>query len=124
MPSTEKVPEVRWLLAPDALVDHFKIIRPLGRGGMAEVYLARDTKLGRKVALKVIRPDALGTPDAVERFLFEARATAKFNHPHIVTIYAVGEHQGKPYVALEFLEGQTLRQRLEQERPSVVETMR
>jgi len=124
MPSTEVVPQAHWLLEPDALVDHFKVIRPLGRGGMAEVYLCRDSKLGRKVALKVIRPDALGSPDAIERFLFEARATARFNHPHIVTIYAVGEHQGKPYVALEFLEGQTLRQRLEQERPGVVETMR
>ena len=56
MSSTEVVPQVRWLLAPDALVDHFKVIRPLGKGGMAEVYLCRDTKLGRKVALKVVRP--------------------------------------------------------------------
>jgi WD40 repeat protein len=91
---------------------------------MAEVYLARDTRLGRRVALKVIQPDALGSKDAVDRFLFEARATARFNHPHIVTIYFVGEHEGQPYVALEYLEGQTLRQRLEQERPGVQESLR
>jgi WD40 repeat protein/serine/threonine protein kinase len=103
-----------WLLEPDRMVDHFRVMRPIDRGGMAEVYLARDTKLGRKVALKLIRPESLGSTDAVERFLFEARTTAKFNHPHIVTIHAVGEDEGRPYVALEYLEGQTLRQRLEQ----------
>ncbi len=114
----------QWLLSPDDLVDHFRIMRPLGRGGMAEVYLARDTKLGRKVALKVVKPEALGSKEAIERFLFEARATARFNHPHIVTIYAVGEADGRPYVALEYLEGQSLRERLEEERPSLPEALR
>ena len=61
---------------------------------MGEVYLARDTKLGRKVALKVVRPEPLGSPEAVERFLFEARTTARFNHPHIVTIHARGRAPG------------------------------
>jgi WD40 repeat protein/serine/threonine protein kinase len=91
---------------------------------MAQVYLARDTKLGRKVALKVIQPEALGSQDAIDRFLFEARATARFNHPHIVTIYFVGDHQGRPYVALEYLEGQTLRMRSAEARPSTQETLR
>jgi WD40 repeat protein/serine/threonine protein kinase len=113
-----------WLLSPETLVDHFRIIRPLGKGGMAEVYLARDTKLGRKVALKVVRPETLGSKEAIERFLFEARATARFSHPHIVTIFAVGESDGRPYVALEYLEGQSLRQRMEQQRPSLAETVR
>ncbi len=63
---------------------------------MGEVYLARDLKLGRKVALKLIRPDRLKNDSAVQSFLFEARATAKFNHPNIVTIHAVGEHEGIP----------------------------
>ena len=111
-------------LAPGTFVDHFRIMRLLGQGGMAQVYLARDSKLGRKVALKVIRPAVLGTSDAVERFLFEARATARFNHPHIVTIHAVGEYSGRPYVALEYLEGQTLRERMEDSRPSVSESIR
>ncbi len=93
-------------------VEHFKIKRLLGRGGMSQVYLARDLRLGRNVALKIIHPDLLGSWETVKAFLQEARATAKFNHPNIVHIYAVGEYEGCPYVALEFLEGQSLRQRL------------
>ena len=72
-------------LTAGAVVDHYKVTRLIGRGGMGEVYLAHDTKLGRKVALKVVRPDALGDQQAVE-----ARATAQFNHPNVVTIYGVG----------------------------------
>lgn len=111
-------------IAPGTLVDNFKVARLIGRGGMGEVYLARDMKLGRKVALKVVHPEALGDATAVERFQFEARVTARFSHPHIVTIFAVGEHNGSPYVALEYLEGQTLRERMEEMRLSVRETMR
>ncbi len=99
-------------IEPGMLVDHFKIVRSIGRGGMGEVYLARDTVLGRKVAIKVIREGALGGRTAVRRFLAEARATASFSHPHIVTLFATGEVRGQPYVALEFVEGQTLAQRL------------
>src|SRR5262249_20861051 len=95
----------------------------LGRGNMGEVYLARDTKLGRKVALKLINPRLLGSADARARFLFEAQATASCNHPHIVTIHAVGEHESAPYFALEYLEGQTLRDRLA-EHPSVQGALR
>ena len=112
------------VLRPGDLVDHFKVVRLVGRGGMGEVYLARDTKLGRKVALKVVKPEDLGNEQAVERFLFEAKVTARFSHPHIVTIHAVGNHQGRPYVALEYLEGQTLRERIADERPSVGESLR
>jgi serine/threonine protein kinase len=106
------------------MVDHFKVMRLLGRGGMAEVYLARDTKLGRKVALKMVRPQDLGSQQALKRFLLEGRATAKFNHPHIVSIYFVGEHHGIPYVALEYLEGQNLRARCSEQRPSLMESLR
>ena len=93
-------------LEPGALVDHFRVVRLVGRGGMGQVYLARDTRLGRKVALKVICARHWDGAQAVERFLFEARTTARFSHPHIVTIHAVGEHHGTPYLALEYLEGQ------------------
>jgi serine/threonine protein kinase/WD40 repeat protein len=79
---------------------------------MGEVYLARDLELGRKVALKLVRPAALGDEAALDRFLFEARTTARFNHPHIVTIHAAGRHEGQPYVVLEYVEGVTLRDRL------------
>ncbi len=112
------------LIQPGHEVDHFRVLRPLGRGGMGEVFLARDVKLGRMVALKVLRREALGSAHAVDRFLFEARATAQFNHPGIVTIHAVGEHEGHPYVALEYLQGQTLRDRLAEERLSVREAVR
>jgi len=117
-------PETAALFEPGERVDNFKVVRSIGRGGMGEVYLARDTQLGRKVAIKVVRPERFGSEQAVERFLFEARTTARFNHPHIVTIYAVGEHGGKPYVALEYLEGQSLRQRMRSERLGVREAMR
>ncbi|MFH2008564.1 MAG: protein kinase [bacterium] len=111
------------LFQPGALVDQYRVMRLLGRGGMGEVYLARDTKLGRKTALKIIHPERLGA-EAVERFLFEARTTARFNHPHIVTIYAVGEHGECPYLALEYLEGQTLRERMGGKPLTVRQTLR
>ncbi|MFH0901974.1 MAG: protein kinase [Pseudomonadota bacterium] len=112
------------LLDPDTLVDHFKVLRLIGRGGMGEVYLARDTKLGRKVALKMIHLEQVDSEEAVSRFLLEARVTASFSHPNIVTVYAVGEYQGRPYLALEYLEGQTLRQRMSEGRPGVKESIR
>ena len=100
------------LFRTEDMVDHFRVVRLVGRGGMGDVYLARDTRLGRKVALKVVRPGATGTDKDVQRFLFEARTTARFSHPHIVTIYAVGLHKGQPYLALEYLDGQNLRARM------------
>jgi len=112
------------ILHPGAEVDHFRVLRLIGRGGMGEVYLARDTTLGRKVAIKVLRPRALGSDRAVERFWFEARATARFNYPHIVTIHAVGEFDGLPYIAMEYLEGESLQDRLDRTRPGALETTR
>ena len=105
-------------------IDHFRVLRPIGRGGMGEVFLARDVRLGRKVALKMVHSRRIGSEQAIQRFLFEARTTARFSHPHIVTIHAVGEHAGHPYVALEYLEGENLRERLARERPSAREVAR
>ncbi|MCA9672798.1 MAG: serine/threonine-protein kinase PknK, partial [Myxococcales bacterium] len=99
-------------LARHTRIDNFRVIRLIGRGGMGEVYLAQDIKLGRRVALKLVNPEQLGSDEAKERFFFEARATARFNHENIVTIYSTGEHDGRPYVALEYVEGQTLSERL------------
>jgi WD40 repeat protein len=112
------------ILADGDLVDHFRVRRLLGRGGAGEVYLARDTRLGRRVALKLVRPEAVGDGDALARFLFEARVTAQFSHPHIVTVFSVGEHRGYPYLALEYLDGQSLRGRLRDDPPSERETLR
>jgi serine/threonine protein kinase len=90
-------------------IGRFELIRELARGGMGQVFLARDTKLGRKVAIKFMLHD---DPSFVQRFLIEARATARCTHENIVTIYEVGEHEGLPYMVLELLEGQPLSQML------------
>ena len=111
-------------LGPGIRVEQFSVIRLLGGGAMGQVYLCRDTRLGRRVALKMIKAEALGAPEAVQRFLAEARTTARFAHPHIVTIHDVGRWQERPYLALEYLEGQTLGQRMAEERQSLKETMR
>jgi serine/threonine protein kinase len=107
-PAAPGVDEADDLVGHD--VEHFHVLRRLGRGGMGDVYLARDTRLGRKVALKF----ALGVhEDAVRtQMLHEARLTARLSHPHIVTIHFVGIHEGSPFLAFEYLEGETLRQRL------------
>ncbi|RLB51291.1 MAG: hypothetical protein DRI90_23055, partial [Deltaproteobacteria bacterium] len=112
------------LLPLNSMVDYFKVVRLLGRGSMGEVYLARDTRLGRKVALKVVQPSLLGSADAIARFLAEARITARFDHPHIVTIHAVGEVAGRPYLAMAYLEGEDLRCRMQARQPSVQESLR
>ena len=98
--------------APGTIVDQYQVLRLVGRGGMGEVVLARDTELGRRVALKVIHPRLLRSDPEGAHFLAEARATARFSHPHIVTIYGMGRHEGIPYMALEYLEGHTLRRRM------------
>ncbi len=112
------------LFRAGAEIDHFRVMRVLGRGGMGEVYLARDTKLGRKVALKVVQPTLVDSKSALLRFQREARATAKLSHPNIVAIHAVGEHHDRPYVALEYVQGETLRERMDQHRLSIPESIR
>jgi serine/threonine protein kinase len=92
-------------------IGRFGLIRELARGGMGQVFLARDTKLGRKVAIKFLLHD---DPSFVSRFVIEARATARCTHENIVTIFEVGEHRGLPFMVLEYLEGKTLSQMLEQ----------
>lgn len=123
-PEPRATPAGRSFCPAGTLFDHFRVIRLLGRGGMGEVYLARDQQLGRKVALKVVRADRLGSQESVDRFLFEAQTTARFNHPHIVTIYAVGQVDGTPYVALEYLEGQNLAERISEQPLSLFEGLR
>ncbi len=111
-------------LAAGTMVDHFKVMRLIGRGGMGEVYLARDIKLGRRAALKVVSTRALGSPEALAAFQREARTTARFNHPNIVTLHAVGEHEGRPYVALEYLKGEDLGTRIAARAPGLAESLR
>lgn len=91
-------------------VGHFEIIELLGKGGMGEVYLARDTKLGRNVALKFMPPEFVANADRLRRFIREARTVSSLNHPNIITIYDIDEVAGKHFIAAEFISGITLRQ--------------
>ena len=97
----------------------YEIILPLGAGGMGEVYRARDTRLNREVAVKVLPAHFAGDPERLRRFEQEARATGVLNHPNILVIYDIGIHDGAPYIVSELLEGQTLRHRLEESSLSV-----
>jgi len=92
----------------------FKIIDKLGAGGMGEVYRALDTRLGRKVALKVLPKELLGNPEGLARFALEARSASALNHPNIVTIFEVGRADTSPYLAMELIDGWTLRQLLDE----------
>jgi TolB-like protein/Tfp pilus assembly protein PilF/tRNA A-37 threonylcarbamoyl transferase component Bud32 len=93
---------------------HYEILEPVGRGAMGEVYRARDSALGRVVAIKVLPPEMAADPRRLRRFEQEARAASALNHPDIVTIYEIGEHEGTPFIAMEYVEGITLREMLSQ----------
>jgi len=90
----------------------YRILAPIGAGGMGEVYRARDTRLGRDVAIKVLTNVAVEDRERLQRFEQEARATGMLNHPNLLTIYDVGDEAGSPYIVSELLEGETLRDRL------------
>lgn len=113
--------------APDEIgrLGGYRILKTLGAGGMGAVFLAEDLQLQRRVALKMMRPRMAANPGASERFLREARAAAALRHQHILTIYQVGEEAGVPYLAMEYLEGESLEDRLKRE-PTlpIAETLR
>src|SRR5512134_4073758 len=99
-------------LAPGDRVGPYEVLALLGEGGMGQVYRARDERLSREVALKVVHTDLAQDTERLRRFEHEARAAGVLNHPNIVAVYDIGSHDGAPYVVTELLEGETLRSRL------------
>ncbi|HKF55971.1 MAG TPA: serine/threonine-protein kinase, partial [Blastocatellia bacterium] len=105
------------------VISHYRIIRKLGQGGMGEVYLADDSVLGRKVAIKVLPEDSVSDDQARRRLLREARAAATLDHPNICSIHEVGDEDGSAFIVMQYVEGQTLSERLREKPMSLKESL-
>lgn len=103
---------------------HYKIVKLLGKGGMGEVYLAEDTKLDRKVALKFLPPEFAADKNRLNRFFREAKSASALNHPNIVTIHEIGQTDGKHFIVTEFVEGKTLREAMPENGFSIEQSLK
>ena len=110
-------------IRPGTNLGHYEILTQIGSGGMGEVYLARDKNLDRRVALKLLTPSDNTTEQRLRRFIQEAKAASALNHPNIAHIYEVGEANGAPFIAMEYVEGGSLEQRLAGEAPTASEVV-
>ena len=104
-------------------LSHYRIVSRIGAGGMGEVYLAEDTRLDRKVAIKFLSEEFSRDSDTLARFIQEAKAASALNHPNILTVYEIGEAAGKNYIATELIEGKTLREHLSPTEPMPLKTV-
>ena len=104
-------------------ISHYKILEKIGAGGMGEVYLAEDIQLGRRVALKLLPANVASDEGRMRRFVQEARAASALNHPNILTVYEFGEAESIYFMATEFIDGVTLRKRIEGEPMRVSEAL-
>src|SRR5712671_4871172 len=111
-------------LKADSSISHYRIVSKIGAGGMGEVYLAQDIKLDRKVALKILPAEVASNRDRMERFIREAKSAAALSHPNIAQIFEIGEHDGTHYIAMEFVDGVTLRDKIHRERAELRKLLR
>src|SRR5260221_5356226 len=111
-------------LTPGEKLAHYRIVSKIGAGGMGEVYLAQDTRLDRKVALKILPAELAANQDRMRRFVQEAKAAAALNHPNIAHMYEIGESEGTNFIAMEFIEGVTLREKIHRERTELGKLLR
>src|SRR5215471_4499278 len=110
-------------IAAGTKLGRYEIRAKLGEGGMGEVYLAQDTKLDRKVAAKILPAELAGDTDRMRRFVQEAKAASALNHPNIITIYEIDETDSGHFIATEFIDGETLRERLLKASPKLAESI-
>ncbi|HSL85171.1 MAG TPA: serine/threonine-protein kinase, partial [Thermoanaerobaculia bacterium] len=111
-------------MSPGTHLGPYEIVAPLGAGGMGEVWRARDSRLGREVAVKVLPAEFAADAERLKRFEREARATAALSHPNILAVYDVGSHEGVSYLIEELLEGESLKERLDRGGLTVSEALR
>ena len=122
-PIYETASVIAEMLTANSNISHYRIISKIGKGGMGEVYLAHDTKLDRRVALKVLPAVLISNRERLNRLEQEARAASALNHPNIITIYEIGADADTHFIATEFIEGETLRQRLQTARVGTADAL-
>src|SRR5712692_8562890 len=111
-------------LSSKSNISHYRIVAKIGAGGMGEVYLAQDTKLDRRVALKILAADIAINRDRMARFIREAKSAAALSHPNIAQIFEIGEHEGTHFIAMEFIDGVRLRDKIHGERTELRKLLR